>query len=200
MATKHNSRTWHKRWVAMWWRIGMHIITTSLLLLVALATGCLDNRPEFAWPLGTEPAAQLADGTADPRWTQIVGAAAASWSIPLAQMGCDDPFRGSNRNPVVLVSDAEWTNPTAIGDTESYDITIKGTVNEMLANLSYETTVPHEFGHALGLEHVLDGSDPDSVMLVPASNKAPSRLDLEHAATVIGCDWHPLPIKADPHR
>ena len=157
------------------------------LLLTMLTIAACGPRPYFQWDLGMHPRAVLADGSTDARWTKMVDDARTEWSVPLAEMGCDDPFRGEDTNPVELVPDAQWTRPDAIGDTRSWGITVKGTMDELEVNMSYTTILPHELGHALGLVHVGVDVDPDSIMHPTVDRTTPDMRDLENAARAIGC-------------
>lgn len=159
------------------------------LVVVGLLAGCVADRPRasFAWDIGTHPAAVLADGTTDPGWTEMVEAARAEWSAPLVAMGCDDPFEGPAETPVILVPGSEWQIPNATGNTSIARIVVRGTMAEELVNGSYNSVLPHELGHALGLTHVGDLRDPYSIMHPTSDQTAPSQLDLLRAADLIGC-------------
>ncbi|MEO8548544.1 MAG: matrixin family metalloprotease [Kofleriaceae bacterium] len=159
-----------------------------LVLGCVWASGCVEpERASFAWPIGTRPAAVLHDGSTDPRWTDMVDAARAQWSEPLVAMGCADPFGGNATTPVILVPDTAWTKPDAIGETTAEQIVVKGTMEEELANGSYTSVLPHELGHALGLQHMTAIRDPESIMHTPSDQVGPSALDIELAAETIGC-------------
>lgn len=160
----------------------------ALFLLVFLGACYEAPKPYFEWEHPKHPHAVLADGTDDPVWTDMVEVARAKWSGPLVEMGCEDPFRSSAQNDVILVPDASWHKPDAVGDTEDDQITIKGTPEEMMESGAYESIVPHELGHALGLVHVWEPSDnPESIMHTPADHTVPSTKDIENAAVAIGC-------------
>lgn len=117
----------------------------------------------------------------------MVAAARAEWSAPLVAMGCADPFDGAEGTPVILVPDVQWSIPDSIGETRADRIIVKGTMDEVLLNGSYITVLPHELGHALGLQHVTALGDPDSIMHTPADQLQPSQRDLDDAAAAIGC-------------
>jgi len=157
--------------------------------VVGVVAGCgvEPARPPFAWPVGTHPTAILADGSTDPQWTEMVDAARAQWSAPLVAMGCADPFEGTEVSPVILVPDTEWTTPDSIGETSADRIVVKGTMAQELANGSSSSVLPHELGHALGLEHVGALRDPASIMHTPSDQTRPSAMDLDRAAETIGC-------------
>jgi len=158
------------------------------LLLLLLLVGCAEApRPYFQWDLPAHPHAVLFDGTIDQGWTQMVEAARAEWSTPLVEMGCEDPFRDGVEYDVTLIPDADWTRPDAIGDTERDSMTIKGTTAELIANMAYQTLLPHELGHAIGLSHVLVEVDPDSIMHEIPDKTSPDDRDLLMAAAKIGC-------------
>jgi hypothetical protein len=117
----------------------------------------------------------------------MVEAARAEWSVPLIAMGCADPFAGADAMPVILIPGSEWTLPDEIGETNADRIIVKGTMAEELVNGSHHSVLPHELGHALGLDHVTALRDPDSIMHTPSDHVKPSAMDLDRAAETIGC-------------
>ena len=165
-------------------------ITSKLAAICLVLSACASgaDRPYFAWQDNSHPEAVLADGSTDPVWTQMVEDARALWSGPLVAMGCDDPFRGDAVRTVTLVPNEQWTLPADIGETNSWGIIVKGTVDTMIDNKAYETVLPHELGHAIGLVHVVDDSDAESVMHPVADHTRPSEADLQNAAALLGCN------------
>jgi hypothetical protein len=117
----------------------------------------------------------------------MVEVARQKWSGPLIALGCEDPFQSDDQNDVILIPDAEWTRPDAIGDTRSNRITVKGTVDEMVLNFAYETVLPHELGHAIGLVHISAEQDENSIMHPSNDKTDPDVSDLHNAAISIGC-------------
>lgn len=160
-----------------------------LVVLMGFAGCTQDELPWFTWQPGTTPHAILADGSEDPVWTVMVDRAHEKWADALAGVGCADPFTGVATHPVELLDDSQWpeAESSANGYTTNEMIGVKGTVHEQLLSQAYETVMPHELGHALGLVHVEPTDDPLSVMIAPARNRFPSALDVKHAAENLGC-------------
>lgn len=165
--------------------------TTFLFIIgFALLTGCnmIEDRPSYTWDVGTSPHAVLENGSEDATWTDVVNTARMKWSRPLLALGCQDPFEGSDRQDVDLVSLADWPDPNAAAKINDAHIIVRGDSADWY--VEHDPTygiVTHELGHALGLIHVDPDVDPESVMHAAGGKSEPSALDIQNAAVMIGC-------------
>lgn len=142
------------------------IITLVSLLLVGCSPCGLWDLPEA----GLRP--EITDTFNNPgldveaQWKDLVAQQMELWNTALVEAGCNAPFHfaaeGEEAYPVKLWTQADWPHDDKlVGATTNgplgtgrIDVLTRGPFFE--ANMA---TLAHEFGHALNLEHVPEGSD-----------------------------------------
>ena len=163
----------------------------KLLLLTLALSACTVEWN--AWDVGRRPVA--AEGS-DPAWMFRVDQVAGMWSSRLYESGCSvHPFDGSaGTGPVYLLPETEYD--TFDGAPGSDGVTWSARINilEYPSNDPWNpttgdvSTLAHELGHALGLEHVSLDEDALSVMHPITDNiTEPDARDIEMVMDRLGC-------------
>jgi hypothetical protein len=171
----------------------MRIILVAVLLLVA---GC------FSWSWDDVPGAEIRPVSEEPtisyeEWSAAVLGAVTEWDDALEAVGCPAPFsRGmvtSGAHPVYLVAYADWTEDDGLDGITYGDGTslppggIHVRNDEGKREKQWRSTLLHEMGHAIGLDHA--PAVPKSVMCEGGGCGAPflTEVDVARAACELGC-------------
>lgn len=152
----------------------------KLLLAVVLMAGCLDTR----WEMPAAHVVAVADDSSHAaEWTTAVAAAVDEWNTLLAARGCAAPFVvSSSGHEIRLVARAAWSDDSAVGLEDADSILIRSSSDN---GVPVGTTLQHELGHAMGLEHA-NPADGPSVMLPHGGPDIQPR-DVDAAAKELGC-------------
>lgn len=181
--------------------VGRRLAVLNLKLLtifVVLLTGCellepshtgFDNLPEYP----VRPVLSLSlieNGTSamHTAWDAQVKLAADRWNEALLAQGCHamitvttDPT--VRAYPVYLIAWDSWS-----WESDKIGMTRSGSVDDgfidIRARSPFEKNLPvlmHEFGHALGLQHVENGKDSVMTSIINNNLVAPTDLDAEMA-------------------
>jgi hypothetical protein len=163
--------------------MGTRILVLAVLLSGCSRTGLYDLPDAPVRPVITQPFIDNANADVQGMWEEQVFLAAEAWNDALVEAGCEPMFRLANDGEVAYAVTL-WTREEWPHDESKIGIIVSGDITD--GRIDIQTRAPfnrtvftlvHEFGHALGLEHVED--DADSVMTVKVSERsAPTRQDV----------------------